>query len=90
VTPIDVLQIGQDVYDSILDYAQHLALTKEGPSQTEQAMGLLQRAARAAGVQLTFQQASQPDRASLLGQTQQDRRANPERLDDVVAIPVED
>jgi hypothetical protein len=71
----DILQIGQDVYDSILDIAQHLAVFKEGPGQLELAMALIDRAARAAGITLRLQQASQPARAPLVGQTQQDRRA---------------
>ena len=86
----DILQIGQDVYDSILDLAQHLALFKEGPGQLQQAMAFLDRASRAAGITTEFQQASQPDRAPAFGQQQQDRRSLPERLEDVVAIPVED
>lgn len=90
VDPGDILQISQDVYDSILDYAQHLALFKEGDGQVEQAMGLLERASRAAGITLQFHQAQHPDRAAILGQQQQDRRSLPEQLADVVAIPVED
>lgn len=75
VLAADVLQIGADVYDSILDYAQHLALTKEGPGQLELAMALLERVARAAGITLRIQQATQPSRAPLLGQQRQDERA---------------
>lgn len=71
----DLLQISQDVYDSILDIAQHLALFKEGPGQLEMATALLERAARAAHVDLRLQQASQPSRTGLIGQTQQDRRS---------------
>jgi len=90
LNPTDVLQVDQTVYDSILDLAQHLALFKEGPGQLDLATALLNRVARAAGVTLQFQQASQPDRASQLGQQQQDRRSQPEQLLDVVPIPVED
>jgi hypothetical protein len=88
--PGDVLQISQDVYDSILDYAQHLAIFKEGPGQLEQAMALLERAARAAGITMQFRQAASPDRSAMAGQQQQDRRSLPEQLVEVVAIPVED
>jgi len=90
VNPGDILQISQDVYDSILDYAQHLALFKEGDGELEAAMGLLDRASRAAGITLQFHQAAHPDRAAILGQGQQDRRSQPEQLAEVVAIPVED
>lgn len=71
----EVLQIGQDVYDTILDLAQHVALFKEGPGQLELANALLERAARAAGITLRLQQASQPDRAAATQQQVQDRRA---------------
>ena len=71
----DVLQISKDVYDAILDLAQHCALFKEGVGQLQAAEGLFDRAARAAGITLRLQQASQPDRAPTVGQTQQDRRA---------------
>ncbi len=75
----DILQISQDVYDTILDLAQHTALFKEGPGQVEQAMSLLARVAKAANVDLHLQQASQPDRSQLIGQTEQDRRVEAEQ-----------
>lgn len=82
----DVLQIGQDIYDSILDYAQHLALFKEGGGQLELAMALLQRAADAAGVELEIQQANQPSRAPLLNQSTQEEHAQARQT---VAIPIQ-
>lgn len=79
-TGADILQISQDVYDSILDLAQCAALFKEGPGQAEAATALLERAARAAHVDLRIQQAQQPSRAPLMGQQAQDRRgASPEQ-----------
>lgn len=81
----DILQISQDVYDSILDIAQHLALLKEGPGQLQLSMGLFERAQRAAGITINFIQASQPDNAATAGQQQQDRRGyTPEQR---LAIP---
>ena len=71
----DILQIGADIYDSILDLSQHLALFKEGPGQLQVATGLLERATKAAGVTLALQQASQPARFPMLEQTQQDEHA---------------
>lgn len=82
----DILQVGQDFYDSILDYSQHLALFKEGPSQVETATGLIQRAAQSAGVELKIQQASQPSRRPLLRQDQQSAQAAPRELP---PVPVE-
>jgi hypothetical protein len=80
------LQVGQDFYDSILDYAQHLALFKEGPGQVETATGLIQRAAQSAGVALKIQQAAQPSRRPLLRQDQQDAQAVARELP---PVPVE-
>lgn len=79
----DVLQVGADLYDTILDLAQHLALFKEGPGQVELSMALLNRAASAAGVKLGIQQGSQPSRSPLLGQTRVDEYAEPRTLDPV-------
>lgn len=82
----DILQIGQDVYDSILDYAQHLALFKEGGGQLELSLALLMRAGDAAGVELEIQQANQPSRAPLLKQSTQEEHAQARQLD---AVPAE-
>lgn len=81
----DVLQLSQDVYDSILDYAQHLSVWKEGPGEVEGGMGLLERFGRAAGVDLGLQQAQQPGRAPLFGQQREDEEARPRELDAVPA-----
>ena len=79
----DVLQIGGDMYESILDIAQHTALFKEGPAQLQIAMALLDRAAKVAGVTLGLQQASQPSRAPLLEQTSVDTYSTPRYVDPV-------
>lgn len=71
----DLLQVSQDFYDTILDLAQHAALFKEGPGQLELATALLDRAARAAGIDLRLQQAAQPARAPLTQQQERDRQA---------------
>lgn len=79
--PTDILQISADVFDSILDYAQHAALFKEGGGQLQLAQALLDRAASAAGVELAVQQASQPARRPLLRQQRQDEDASPRELE---------
>lgn len=71
----DFLQILPDQLDTLLDYAQHLALFKEGPGVLEGSLALLDRFMRAAGVELTIQQASQPARRPLVEQTQQGKQA---------------
>ena len=72
----DPLQIGPDIYDSILDYAQHLALFKEGAGQLTLAKTLYERAARAAGVDLSVQQAAQPSRRPIVRQQTQEEAVN--------------
>ncbi len=76
VAPTDVLQVSADIYDTILDIAQHTALAKEGPGQLQIATALLERAARAAGVDLALQQASQPSREPVLQQTRADEHSS--------------
>lgn len=82
----DILQVSQDVYESILDIAQHSALFKDGPGALQLAMALYNKAMSAAGVSTDIQQATQPSRRPLLRQTQQDRQAVPESLE---TVPVE-
>lgn len=75
----DILQVSQDVYDTVLDIAQHTALFKEGVGQLQQAEALLDRAARAAGIDLRLQQASQPTRTGLTQQQSRDRQQTAEQ-----------
>lgn len=84
----DILQVGQEFYDSILDIAQHCALFKEGPAQIDLAVALLNRAARAAGVTLRLQQATNTERATAQGQQESDRRNVAEQRD-AEQLPVE-
>lgn len=79
----DVLQVGADLYDTILDLAQHTALFKEGPQQLQIASALIQRAAASAGVTLAIQQASQPARSPLLDQTGVDTFSSPRTVEPV-------
>lgn len=79
----DILQISQDVYDVILDYAQHLASFKEGVDQLQLAAPLLERMVTAAGITLRIQQAAQPSRRPLLSQTAHDEHAKPREVDSV-------
>lgn len=81
----DVLQVSQDLYDTLLDLAQHIATFKQGPGEVDVAMGLLEQAASAAGIDLKRQQATFPDRTASFGQQQQDRRTVPEQRG---AIPI--
>lgn len=68
------LPVGPEVLDAIYDYAQHLALCKEGPTELQAAQPLLDRFFKAAGAYRSWQAALQPMRKALLGQQSQDRR----------------
>lgn len=82
----DILQVSADFYDAILDYAQHIALFKEGAGQLSLAQSLLERAVEAAGVEMNLQQASQPSRRPILRQQRQDEQAK-RRVEE--AVPAE-
>jgi hypothetical protein len=78
--PGDFLQVGPEVLDSLLDYAQHLALFKEGPDQLQVSQALFDRFLTAAGVTIPLYQATSPNRRALTEQRQQDERALPRTL----------
>ena len=82
----DVLQVSADLYDSILDIAQHAAVFKQGAAQVRGAIQLLERAAADAGIALSIQQASQPARQPTLAQTRTDTYQQPRAVD---PVPVE-
>ncbi len=73
----DFIQLGPEVLDAVLDYAQHLALFKEGIAQIQQSETLLTRFMGMAGTEVAMQWASQPNRDALLDQTTQDPRVVP-------------
>lgn len=74
VGPAGYLQVGPEVFDTLLDYGQHLALLKEGPTELVSAQALLDRFFRAAGVVTGWQAALQLQRAALQAQTANDKR----------------
>ncbi len=78
-TPVPIsgpgyLPVGPEHLDTLYDYAQHLALLKEGPAQLQTSMALAVRFFTATGAQAAWLRALTPSRAALLGQTVQDRR----------------
>lgn len=70
----DVLQIGPELTNDILDYAQHLATFKEGDGETEGAMALLTQFMGVCGTSIKMMQASAPNDPAKVGQTTQDTR----------------
>lgn len=75
VDPADVLQVGGEVLDGLLNYAQHLALWKEGPGQVQGSMMLLDQFLSLCGTTLKVQWASQPNEVAADAQAVQDVRA---------------
>jgi hypothetical protein len=45
----DFLQVGRDVYDAVMDYAQHISFLKSGGSEFAETLPLLQNFLREAG-----------------------------------------
>jgi len=73
----DFLQVGDEVLENLLDYAEHTALTKEGFPSVQDSMPLLNRFMRAAGVQVGVDTASTPNLSALSGQSYQDEIHTP-------------
>jgi hypothetical protein len=71
------LQIGPEVYDIILDYAEHLALIKDGPAMVDQTQPLLDRFLRAAGVTLAIERNTVPERQAMRTQGADPTRTAP-------------
>lgn len=74
VDPADYLQIGDELINDVLDYAQHLAQVKEGAGQIDAAMGLLEQFTGVCKTTIDVKRASQPAADAAEDQTVQDRR----------------
>lgn len=70
----DYLQVGQEMINDLLDYAQFLALAKEGPGQMEGAQTLMTQFYTLCGTEIEIKNASQPYQSTSVGQTTQDQR----------------
>lgn len=75
VADSDYLQVGPELLDGIVDYAQHLALFKDGIAVVNESKGLLDRFMALSGTAVEINWASAPNRVALLGQTTQDPRS---------------
>ena len=69
--------LDDSLLDAILDYAEHLALFKEGPDQLTASMDLYQRFVRVCGVEDAIEAASIPNKGAIFQQTIQDTRIVP-------------
>jgi hypothetical protein len=54
--------LGPELYSIVLDYAEHLALIKDGPALVEATQPLVDRFMRAAGVTLAIARKTVPNR----------------------------
>jgi hypothetical protein len=70
----DFLQVGPELLDTVLDYAQHLALFKEGTAQIQAAQGLLDRFMTMAGTEVKLEWALNQSLVAVTDQTPQDSR----------------
>jgi hypothetical protein len=74
-TATDALQIGNELVNDVLDYAQHLALFKEcGIGQVEGVMDLMNQFMGICGTTVSLSTASRPNDPAATGQTTQDTR----------------
>ena len=73
----DFLQVGPELLDTILNYAQHLALFKEGVAAISQAKGLLDSFLAMSGTEVSLEWALSPNRIAAIEQTAQDTRTVP-------------
>lgn len=74
VDSTDVIQMGTELLNDVFDYAQHLALFKEGSGQTEQSMALLEQFMSLCGTSVKILNASAPNDPSTVAQTAQDAK----------------
>jgi len=86
----DCVGVEGRVLDAILDYAEHLAMFKEGPDELQASMDLLDRFMRVAGVQTSINWASVMNLPAMDNQHRYDERELPRQilapLDDALAI----
>jgi len=71
-TPDQSLQVGPELLDMIYDYAEHLALFKEGPDGVTSSQPLLERFLRMAGVTEALDWGQTKHRPALVSQTARD------------------
>lgn len=74
VSTEDPVELPPAARDVVLDYAEHLALFKEGPGELDASSDLLRRFLTAAGVRLSLDQALTPNRSALWAQASHDQR----------------
>jgi hypothetical protein len=80
VVGTDCTTISEGTLDPIIGYAMHLAMFKEGPSQLQAAMDLMDRFFRAAGIDNAIDYVSSPNQQVIRGQTQLDESQLPRIL----------
>lgn len=76
----DCLSTEDGSLEAVIGYAQHLALFKEGPTQLQQAMDLLDRFFRAAQIDTALELVASPNKQAILDQTRSDEAQRPRIL----------
>lgn len=82
VVGTDCLGAEAQILDGILDYAEHLAMFKEGPEQLKESMDLLDRFFRMCGTTLSIKWASVPNSPAITSQSNRDEAQLPRTMVD--------
>jgi hypothetical protein len=83
----DYIQVGQELIDSILDYAQHIAMLKEGDGSVQETMSLLQNFVKQAAIENDILRARAVDFDVLSDRTLKEENLNPRRRSDITNAP---
>lgn len=85
----DYIQIGQELVDAILDYAQHLANIKESANDIQETQGLYQNLVKLAVVENDILRARAVDFDVLSDRTTKESHERPRRRSDFTKMPLD-
>lgn len=85
----DIIQIGQEWIDIILDYAQHLANLKESANDIQETMGMYENMVKAAAVENDILRALSINFDVLSDRTTKDANLRPRRRSDFTQMPLD-
>jgi hypothetical protein len=85
----DFVQVGQEVIDAVLDYAQHLANIKESAADIQESMGLYQNFVKLAAVENDVLRAKATDFDVLQDRSTLESKERPRRRSDITLSAVD-
>ncbi len=86
--PSEYLPIPDGDLDTVIDYAEHVALFKEGAGPLERSTVLYDRFARLCGIRTGLEKARTRNKPALDGQTGEDQRADPHQAPPDAPVPI--